>query len=691
MRHNTEQKTGVRQMILKNVRRFALLLLIVTLAMFIECLIFQFPALRYKEKPLEFLPGEQDDSMTITTEDDLAELSAEEIRSIEVERDNNRLLAEYNGEEYVEPEDGTLVEENGTMYRKVKRTTISIALAEPYYIHKLDLRAPVTESAGYSVSLYKDGVLRNDNIYCSLEPKTGAGIANVSEYADEIQISILSREELAPSQMKITLSNSFRPNAMRIFFMVVCFVMIAMLVMEKKLVLEKPEWMFAICCLLLGSLIICGIGTNQVSYDEYVHAKAAYNLSFGTTIERTESALQMSGNLLPYFNNPEERALVEAYEDANNDYSWADIGHQSRFVRSETRVYYPMAVGFWLGRVLRLSFADTVALAKFGNLLFYIIIVFWAIRLAGRYKNLTALIALLPNCVFLAASLTYDAVVNSFLLLGMVLVMNEILEPDKKLTWYNTLLILISFAIGCQSKPIYVVMVLLLLFCGKKKFENRLQEWICKAAVLCMACLMVYNIFRPTPSAGSDYLLVGDFSFAGDKRNLGTSVTGQIQYIFEKPWTYTVLLLSSMLRMTVSYLTGASDFFQYGYVGEAPTICTYIVLALALWLALTSAKGTRQKSMGIGYIVLTILMIFGVSAIVWTSMYVSYTTVGASEIRGVQGRYFIPMFLPALVCLLNGKWESRLHELTRNRILFAVMSGLNLFMIYAFIIQAMNV
>ena len=43
----------------------------------------------------------------------------------------------------------------------------------------------------------------------------------------------------------------------------------------------------------------------------------------------------MAGNLLPFFDNPEERQLVEAYEDINNDYRWADIGHQSRFVRAD--------------------------------------------------------------------------------------------------------------------------------------------------------------------------------------------------------------------------------------------------------------------------------------------------------------------------------------------------------------------
>lgn len=677
---------------LKHVLQYVLLLLvIVTVAFLVECVFFQFRALRHKAGPITFVMDGSDEMLTFSVGEELAELSEEEIRSIEIERDNLRMLAEYNGEEYVEPVDETLVETGGTMYRKVKKTVIKVDLGNPYYIHKMDLRAPVEESAGYSVVAYRDGKMVEDDIYCTIEAKTGAGIANADVYADYMEIAVLSGEELNPADMKLTISNKFSPNPMRIAFMILLLTMAAVLYMEKDALRDRQEWIFAVICLMLGCLLIFGIGTNQVSYDEYVHAKAAYKLSYGTTIEFTESALQMSGNLLPHFNNPEERQLVEAYLDKNNDFSWADIGSQSRFVRSETRVYYPMAVGFWIGRTLNMGFADTVALAKLGNLLFYILVVFFAIRLAGKNKNIVALIALLPNNVFLASALTYDAVLTSFLLLGMVLVINELLEPERKLTWQNALAILISFAIGCQSKPIYIVMVLLMLFYGKNKFYSRWQEVVCKTAILVVAGLMIYNIFFPTPTAGSDYHLVSNFSYAGDKRNLGTSVTGQISYIFGNPGTYTLLLLGSMAGMLGNYLFGGSDFFQYGYLGTAPTIATYIVLLLALWLVLVSAKGEKRRGIGWKNIVLILIMILGTSAIVWTSMYASYTTVGADEIRGVQGRYFIPMFLPFAVCFLNSRWESRLQQHNRSRIMFGVMAALNMCMIYALVITGMNI
>lgn len=682
------------------------MVLIITFSVLIECVFFQFPALRYKEKPVTFTFETEDagetaggtggesageDEESVTTKQKLVKLTDDEVKAIEVERENAKLLAEYQGKEYVEPEDESLVIQDGIMYRKVYETELSISFPSPYYIHKLDLRAPVSSDCGYSVALVRNGAVADSDIYCSIEPKTGAGICTVSQLADALQIRILSREELMPSDITVTVSNSFRPNTMRMFFLISLFSLGAILWFFKKTLAEKPEWIFAIVCFGLGMLLICGIGTNQVSYDEYVHAKSAYKLSFGTTIESTETAIQMCGNLLPYFNNPEERALVEAYEDRNNDFSWADIGHQSRFVRTETRVYYPMAIGFWLGRTLHASFATTVALAKLGNLLFYILVVFFAIRLAKRYKYLVALIALLPNCVFLAAAITYDAIVNSFLLLGWVLVLNEMIEPEKKMTWQNLLVILFSFFIGCQSKPIYIVMVLMIVFFGRKKFENPVQEWILKVSVIVMAGLMLYNIFCPTPAAGSDYYLVGNFSFAGDKRNVGTSVTGQIQYIFSHPAAYTLLLLESMGGMLWGYLSGKANFFQYGYMGSAPTVFTYVVILLAAWIVLFAPRQERRVGIGVKYIVLNLIMILGTAAIIWTSMYASYTPVGADAISGVQGRYFIPLFLAFFSCFMNGKLESKLSGVGRGRLVFAVMALLNLYMIWNLVIRVINV
>lgn len=664
-----------------------IILVLFTFVMLLECLVFQFPALRYKQKPIDFSFQDED----IRHEETLVELSEDEIRSIKVQRENEKMLAEYHGEIYEPEEDESLVETGDQMFRKVKKMTWHVSIGQPYYIHKISMCIPVESATGYRVTFYREGQSVGEDLYCSIEPKTSYGIANASVLADEMQMEITTGEDIAAEDIKLSISNSFRPNKMRIFYFFSIGLIILLLFAPKRVWITKPEWCFAIICFLLGALIIMGVGTNQLGYDEYSHAKSAYKMSFSTTIESTESAIQMCGNLLPHFSNPQERELVEAYENVNNDYSWADIGHQSRIKRAENRVYYPMALGFYLARKLNTSFAVSVELAKFGNLLFYIIVVFFAIKMAYDYKYIVAMIGLLPNCVFLASSISYDAMVNSFLLLGSVLVLNELLKPDQPLTWQNALMILLSFFIGSISKPIYILMALMMVFFPKKKFHSGWQRVVFTLAVIIVAGLMLYNIFKPTPSTGSDYYLVGNLSFAGDKRNVGTSVIGQLQYIIANPITFILLVFRSMWEMFAGYLFGSDRFLQYAYAGSAPKICTYFVLILFLWLSLFKRKGSIDLSIGMKYIVLNLIMIIGMGGVIWSSMYVSYTTVGADTISGVQGRYFIPLFLPFASCLMNNRLESRLSETWQSRIVFLSMAGINLFMIWQYVIISMNI
>ena len=104
------------------------------------------------------------DNMMVETIDSLAQLSAEEQHALQVELENQRLVAEYNGEEFILSIDESLVERDGLSYQKVKETHIQMKLGAVYYINKLKLSLPVEESAGYTVSLYENDTLYN-NIY----------------------------------------------------------------------------------------------------------------------------------------------------------------------------------------------------------------------------------------------------------------------------------------------------------------------------------------------------------------------------------------------------------------------------------------------------------------------------------------------------------------------------------------------
>jgi uncharacterized membrane protein len=272
---------------------------------------------------------------------------------------------------------------------------------------------------------------------------------------------------------------------------------------------------------------------------------------------------------------------------------------------------------------------------------------------------------------------------------------------------------LISFEIGCLSKPIYIVMALMIVFFGKDKFENRFQEIILKLSVIAMAGLMLYNIFHPTPVAGGDYALVSNFSYAGDPRNTGSSVTGQIQYILSNPFGYTLLLLKSMWTMLWEYLSAQVPFVGYAYLGFSAGWVNWLCLLCAViaafyasrenqYFSIEERKFGKRSAIGLKYIILNLIMCFGVTAIVWTSMYVSYTAVGADVIEGVQGRYFIPLFLPFFSCLLLRRsikppkskilklWYSITPAMMYSA-LIGIMTLLNLVMTWQLVITKLNV
>lgn len=706
---------------MKQIKRHVVaLLLILILAALGEILIFNRDTLNDAYGILRFNVAEGEDktyaatgyTMTAEIVDRLSPLSEEEINEIRVRQDNERILAEYKGEEYVPTyEDNIVVGEDGSLSRKIKQMDISLDMGNVYYIKKLKMEADLEKVGGYTVVAYENGEMVKDNMYCSLDPKINAGVMYVGCKADSLKLVLLSEEEQTKDDIRIEISSLMKFNFLRGAFFAVTFLAIYILFFAGKdmysFMSKKPEWFFAIFALMLGGLIIEGLGTNMVSYDEYAHAKSSYKLSFGTTIETTEAAMQMVGNTLPYFNNPEERQLIEEYEDKVNDpnYIAPDIGHQTRLPRTETRVYYPMAAGFYLGRLLKVGFADMMGLARLGNLLCYVFIVFWAVKKAKGYSMVVAAIGLLPNNIFVASSLSYDMLVNACLLLGYVLLVNELLTPDEKIKPGNAFWMLFAFLVGCLSKPVYIIMSLMLLFLPKKKFENKASEVIFKIALLGLNILMLYNIFFPTPVAGGDYALVTNNAYAGDKRNIGTSTMGQLEFVLKNPITYVGILLDSMVTMVSEYTILKYPYITYAYMGNAPYFVNWVMVVLGIFGALfANVKNSMGKFRG----ALTHFMNFGVVAIVFSSMYISYTPVGNEKILGVQGRYVIPLFLPFLSCFFGYglkkieqgkeagwivKYRNKLHAMPAvyERIIFGVMLAVSLWMTLNLIILTINV
>ena len=265
------------------------LVFLFTMSLLVECGTFQFKSLWIKEDPV--IVDLLDEEVEVVTEAKLAKLSEEEQESIRINQENEKMIAEYNGQVYVEEYDEGIVEKDGELYQEVEETILRFALEKPYYIKKFDLRVPLEQKGGYTVNI-KNGD-KEKILYCSIDPKIDAGIVNVNAYGQQFEVTFLAGEEINLDEIHLTLSNQFKPNALRVFILFMLFFLSFLIFMTKEWLVRNPVPMFAISSMLIGSAMIWGVGTNQVGYDEYVHAKSIYDLSFGTTIETTEAAMQL--------------------------------------------------------------------------------------------------------------------------------------------------------------------------------------------------------------------------------------------------------------------------------------------------------------------------------------------------------------------------------------------------------------
>ncbi|MBO5292315.1 MAG: DUF2142 domain-containing protein [Lachnospiraceae bacterium] len=622
---------------------------------------------------------------TLQTGNGREKLTREEENTVLRNRENAKILAELNGTEYIPPEEENLVEEEDGLYRRVKRTNLKLVLSPARYIHTLTLKVPETEE-GNTVTIQADGEEVVSDAW--LDERIGQGSYVLDRECGILEMEITGTESLGEA-VEVTAANEFTLNPVRMLFLFSVFLLAGLFIRGRKLFAERPEAVFALCSLVMGSLLIYSVGLNQVGYDEHIHMKTAYERSFGSTVLTTESAMQMEASTMPSFQNLEERRMVETYAEQNDDFSWANITHQSRFPGYEVRSYLQISVFMWLARAWKLPFVWCMMLGKFGNLLLYTVVCYFAVKAAKQGKVLVAALALIPNCIFAAASFSYDAVVNSFLLLALVLTLNQIGE-EKRISWLQTIVLLGAFLAGSTAKAIYILMAFLLLLFPKEKFGSRWKELVYKLCTTAVMLLLIYTFFFPPVSASANYEVMGNLAYAGDKRSQGTNVLGQISYILQHPVTYAGLLIRSMLGELWNYLSGAKQFIAYGYLGGIRTIWTWAGLLALFSAAVFAPEGEERKALLMRFKIGNGLVILGMSAVIWTSMYVTFTAVGADVINGVQGRYFLPLFLLFFSCFYQNKRHVKLDRAMYAKGILAVFTVMNLYGIWVLSIAACN-
>lgn len=328
----------------------------------------------------------------------------------------------------------------------------------------------------------------------------------------------------------------------------------------------------------------------------------------------------------------------------DSDY-WQRYGRASLdergFVRREidTKSVYspalllPQAVVMQIaGRLVELPALAVFYLCRLAGLLSYLILVWLAIRRLPFGKWILLVLAASPMALFQAATITPDAISNG---IGFLFVAGCLrLADGERMDWSGVQsLVLLVFLLFLAKLNLIPLVLLPFLLLPPSRFASRGLYLFLLAATLFLFLVEV---------AGWNWIASRNFSaLLLDEANPGA----QLRFLLGHPFAFLGTVARDVSANGWTYFQGWINGYGY-YYWTPPRMVTgmYLLgLAAGLWSDSTAFPKNRNARP-----VLLLVFLAGYAATI-ASLYISYTPVGAGQVLGVQGRYFIPLLLPLLL------------------------------------------
>ena len=561
---------------------------------------------------------------------------------------------------------------------------VRISFDEPIYIGKLIFHYKSTNPMLYEadIQLHQETVRYLRNITNIL--RTFA-VLNINHTVDHIDLHFDKDQNI--EIFDFTIDNSLVISPWRISFLFVLMFLLSFIVLFAANLLHKEENFFLMASLLIGIIVIVSLPPHKTGWDEEIHFERAYAQSFilqGKTTMYNPPLIQIYRSVghenFPTHNPNTIEEGLDMYRIFNEIDAKADPNDPSNY-QSVFKVYdtfYEVSAPGWftqalfllIGRLLGLPFVITYQLGRFGNLLQYAIVGFFAIRHMKYGKRLMLAILLMPTTLFLATVYSYDATVNVFLALGISYFVGLMTAKEGEASKKELIIMAFALTFGSLPKAVFGPLLLISFLIPADKFKTNRGKIIFRTSCVLLTLFLLSTFVVPS--------LLGTPSMVGDDRVGGTNMSRQFEYIFSYPMVYTKLLLTSMVRHFIDFTIGSSSF---GIIGHGITHRLSILPGLFLVFVAVTEKGCYRfkvwKQIFIG------LILFGICSLIWTALYLDFTPVGEDSIWGVQGRYFIPLTMIFLLLLnLNLKFGVK-YEKIYNTLLF---SGLTVMAMGAFYI-----
>lgn len=433
---------------------------------------------------------------------------------------------------------------------------------------------------------------------------------------------------------------------------------------------KKPEKVFLGIALVVGTVMLFGSPIMHICWDFDSHYPWAVDSSyFGTSyFTAADSQIVKLGVFGSGFD-------LQTYKEYLNEFNKADGILISKSAAQFSISHLPAGIFLALGRLLGLGFTARYNLGRVAYILVYSFVCYFAIKKIKSGKMILSVICLLPTVLFMATNYSYDYWVISFSVLGTAYYVNILQNPEKQITVADTVIMCCAFALASLPKLVYIVMLLMPLFVFKKWNVKEKKRYYLIILTIFAVVFMVFIAASLTQISG-----------AGDIRGGAVNPKAQLVGIITAPVWYAKLLIKFLFKyLSIGMMKEYITFF--GYMGTGKLYPVFIILIM--FTALTDSSPDADFKIPVFIRVCSVVLLVGLSALIATALYISFTPLGNSTVLGCQQRYIVPLLAPFITLVTGRRINLIKNKTLYNGVVLGTASVTAMIETYAIIVSRM--
>ena len=398
--------------------------------------------------------------------------------------------------------------------------------------------------------------------------------------------------------------------------------------------LHKPHLLFLVIALITGLICVLFIPLG-LGFDEKAHTRRIWEMSGGTLIPNYLSdkinifpvAIDDHLSIPPFFNDSENQFWNADYSEKID---WWKLGNGKSSSSYFPTLYIPQVLVMAIfGRNFNTPVTLLLYLVRLSCLLSFIVPTFFAIKVIPHSKWLFTTLALVPMALMQSGTISPEGLSNGFAFLFVAWMMRFLEHKSEKITKKQLALLILMISLLFTLKLNLIVLAILLFLIPRNRFRSKKQLVILIASLFILFGILVL---------GWNYLTRSSLAYNG---NTPGEVLSQAKFILQKPFGFVKVLAKDIFRNFGNYYRGWIATFPNQNLGMPWYI--HLIYSLAvLFLVLFDPTNQKQGAKKRVILILTGLLgyLFTVSV-----LFIKDTSLNSPYITGVQGRYFIPIFL----------------------------------------------